>query len=84
MDTECTDSPESGLKAGLENRMVKMIALRGIVGPGYFIGMGNMLKVNGPVGLKKRDFHNQLIACLATSLLNFVTFCLVKRITPLI
>lgn len=30
---------ENGLKAGLKNRMVNMIALCGIVGPGCFIGM---------------------------------------------
>lgn len=42
---------ENGLKAGLKNRMVNMIALCGIIGPGCLIGMGNMLKVGGPVGL---------------------------------
>ena len=42
---------DSGLKAGLKNRMINLIALCGLIGPGVFIGMGNALKSGGPVGL---------------------------------
>ena len=45
------DVLESGLKAGLKNRMINLIALCGIIGPGVFIGMGNALASGGPVGL---------------------------------
>ncbi|GMF48758.1 unnamed protein product [[Candida] boidinii] len=42
---------ESGLKAGLKNRMINLIALCGIIGPGVFIGMGSALASGGPAGL---------------------------------
>lgn len=42
---------ENGLKAGLKNRMINLIALCGLIGPGVFIGMGSALKSGGPVGL---------------------------------
>lgn len=42
---------DSGLKAGLKNRMINLIALCGLIGPGVFIGMGNALKSGGPIGL---------------------------------
>lgn len=42
---------DTGLKAGLKNRMINLIALAGIIGPGAFIGMGNALKSGGPAGL---------------------------------
>lgn len=45
------DILSNGLQAGLKNRMVNMIAICGIVGPGAFIGMGNMLASGGPVGM---------------------------------
>lgn len=51
LDNIGDDIKHNGLKAGLKNRMVNMIALCGIVGPGCFIGMGNMLALGGPVGL---------------------------------
>lgn len=41
----------TGLKAGLKNRMVNLIALCGIIGPGVFMGFGSMLKVSGPAGM---------------------------------
>lgn len=42
---------QSGLKAGLKNRMINMIALCGLIGPGVMIGMGSALASGGPVGL---------------------------------
>ncbi|GMM30307.1 Agp3 protein [Martiniozyma asiatica (nom. inval.)] len=42
---------DSGLKAGLKNRMINLIALCGLIGPGVFIGMGSALASGGPVGL---------------------------------
>lgn len=41
----------SGLQAGLKNRMINMIALCGLIGPGVMIGMGSALASGGPVGL---------------------------------
>ncbi|AQZ18190.1 (ZYRO0D09086g) [Zygosaccharomyces parabailii] len=41
----------NGLKAGLKDRMINLIALCGIIGPGVFIGMGSALANGGPVGL---------------------------------
>lgn len=41
----------SGLKAGLKNRMINLIALCGLIGPGVFIGAGTALASGGPVGL---------------------------------
>lgn len=42
---------QSGLKAGLQNRMVNLIALCGIIGPGIFLGFANMLAASGPAGM---------------------------------
>lgn len=42
---------DTGLKAGLKNRMVNLIALCGIIGPGVFLGLGNMLAACGPAGM---------------------------------
>ncbi|QPG77402.1 hypothetical protein FOA43_004816 [Brettanomyces nanus] len=42
---------ENGLKAGIKNRMINLIALCGIIGPGCLIGMGGALAKGGPVGL---------------------------------
>jgi amino acid transporter len=41
----------NGLKAGLKNRMVNLIALCGIIGPGVFLGFGSMLVASGPAGM---------------------------------
>lgn len=41
----------SGLKAGVKNRMINLISLCGIIGPGCLIGMGGALAKGGPVGL---------------------------------
>ncbi|ODV82519.1 hypothetical protein CANARDRAFT_30774 [[Candida] arabinofermentans NRRL YB-2248] len=49
--TQDGDILESGLKAGLKDRMINLIALCGIIGPGCLIGMGNMLAEGGPVGM---------------------------------
>lgn len=45
------DILHSGLKAGLKNRMVNLIAICGIIGPGSFMGFGNMLYACGPAGM---------------------------------
>lgn len=42
---------DNGLQAGLKNRMINLIALCGLIGPGVFIGMGSALRSGGPVGL---------------------------------
>ncbi|GME91287.1 unnamed protein product [Ambrosiozyma monospora] len=41
----------SGLQAGLKNRMINLIALCGIIGPGCLIGIGSALAKGGPVGM---------------------------------
>ncbi|CAH6719919.1 general amino acid permease Agp3p [[Candida] jaroonii] len=42
---------DTGLKAGIKNRMINLIALCGIIGPGTMIGMGAALAAGGPAGL---------------------------------
>ncbi|VEU23447.1 DEKNAAC104600 [Brettanomyces naardenensis] len=42
---------KSGLKAGIRNRQINLIALCGIIGPGCLIGMGGSLAQSGPVAL---------------------------------
>jgi len=41
----------SGLKAGLKNRMINLIALCGILSPGVFLGLGTMLASGGPASM---------------------------------
>ncbi|VEU24228.1 DEKNAAC105439 [Brettanomyces naardenensis] len=41
----------SGLKAGLKNRMLNLISICGVVGPGIWLGMGRGLAAGGPAGL---------------------------------
>lgn len=45
------DILDNGLNAGLKNRMINLIALCGVIGPGVFIGISNALASGGPVGL---------------------------------
>ena len=41
---------DNGLKPGLKNRMINLMAICGILGPGVFVGMGSMLKTGGGAG----------------------------------
>ncbi|QPG75180.1 hypothetical protein FOA43_002529 [Brettanomyces nanus] len=41
----------NGLKAGLKNRHLNLIALCGLIGPGVLIGFASALTAGGPVGL---------------------------------
>ncbi|EFX06681.1 amino acid permease [Grosmannia clavigera kw1407] len=41
----------TGLQRGLANRHLMMLAIGGVIGPGYFVGMGNGLSSAGPAGL---------------------------------
>lgn len=43
--------PDSGVKRGLKNRHLSMMALAGIVGPGLLIGSGGALASGGPASL---------------------------------
>lgn len=43
--------PESGVKRGLKNRHLSMMALAGIIGPGLLIGSGGALSNGGPASL---------------------------------
>jgi amino acid permease len=52
-DTSESDSmdPDSGVKRGLKNRHLSMMALAGIIGPGLLVGAGGALNVGGPAAL---------------------------------
>ncbi|KHN98621.1 general amino acid permease AGP3 [Metarhizium album ARSEF 1941] len=43
--------PDSGVKRGLENRHLSMMALAGIIGPGLLVGAGGALNNGGPASL---------------------------------
>lgn len=43
--------PDSGVKRGLKNRHLSMMALAGIIGPGLLIGSGGALSNGGPASL---------------------------------
>ena len=43
--------PEHGVKRGLKNRHLSMMALAGIIGPGLLVGSGGALQNGGPASL---------------------------------
>ncbi|PRT55690.1 General amino acid permease AGP3 [Wickerhamiella sorbophila] len=43
--------PDSGVKRGLKNRHISMMALAGIIGPGLLVGAGRALANGGPASL---------------------------------
>lgn len=43
--------PDSGVKRGLKNRHLSMMALAGIIGPGLLVGSGGALESGGPASL---------------------------------
>lgn len=43
--------PDSGVKRGLKNRHLSMMALAGIIGPGLLVGAGGALNSGGPAAL---------------------------------
>jgi yeast amino acid transporter len=49
-DTTAID-PTSGVKRGLKNRHLSMMALAGIIGPGLLVGSGGALSNGGPASL---------------------------------
>lgn len=46
-----TMDPSSGVKRGLKNRHLSMMALAGIIGPGLLVGAGGALSHGGPASL---------------------------------
>lgn len=46
-----TIDPNSGVKRGLKNRHLSMMALAGIIGPGLLVGAGRALQNGGPASL---------------------------------
>ncbi|KAJ3527568.1 hypothetical protein NM208_g10636 [Fusarium decemcellulare] len=44
-------SQDAGLQRGLAGRHLMMLAIGGVIGPGYFVGMGTGLSTAGPAGL---------------------------------
>lgn len=49
--TEGAIDPDSGVKRGLKNRHLSMMALAGIIGPGLLVGAGGALNSGGPASL---------------------------------
>jgi amino acid transporter len=43
--------PDSGVKRGLKDRHLSMMALAGIIGPGLLVGAGGALNSGGPASL---------------------------------
>lgn len=50
LDNSAID-PDSGVKRGLKNRHLSMMALAGIIGPGLLVGAGGALSSGGPASL---------------------------------
>ena len=50
-DNNGTMDPDSGVKRGLKNRHLSMMALAGIIGPGLLVGAGGALSDGGPASL---------------------------------
>ena len=46
-----TMDPDSGVKRGLKNHHLSMMALAGIIGPGLLVGAGGALNSGGPASL---------------------------------
>lgn len=51
VDLDSKLDPDSGVKRGLKNRHLSMIALAGIIGPGLLVGAGGALNNGGPASL---------------------------------
>jgi amino acid transporter len=51
MDDSKAIDPDSGVKRGLKNRHLSMMALAGIIGPGLLVGSGGALSNGGPASL---------------------------------
>jgi gamma-aminobutyrate permease len=47
-DAAATETPEGGLKAGLKDRHLSMIAIGGVIGAGLFVGSGSGIAAAGP------------------------------------
>ena len=54
--------PDSGVKRGLKNRHLSMMALAGIIGPGLLVGSGGALSAGGPASLLIGFGHVGVIA----------------------
>lgn len=50
-DGDTAMDPDSGVKRGLKNRHLSMMALAGIIGPGLLVGSGGALHSGGPASL---------------------------------
>ncbi|KEY69835.1 hypothetical protein S7711_08975 [Stachybotrys chartarum IBT 7711] len=50
-DGDNSFDPDSGVKRGLKNRHLSMLALAGIIGPGLLVGSGGALNSGGPASL---------------------------------
>ncbi|KAF5599085.1 amino acid permease [Fusarium pseudocircinatum] len=50
-EVENTTVKDPGLQRGLAGRHLMMLAIGGVIGPGYFVGMGTGLSTAGPAGL---------------------------------
>ncbi|KAL6359820.1 hypothetical protein LRP88_07244 [Fusarium phalaenopsidis] len=50
-EVENANAEDAGLQRGLAGRHLMMLAIGGVIGPGYFVGMGTGLSTAGPAGL---------------------------------
>ncbi|WFD27887.1 General amino acid permease [Malassezia nana] len=64
--------PDSGVKRGLKNRHLSMLALAGIIGPGLLVGSGGALAKGGPASL-----------LLGFGVVGIIAFCIMQSLGEL-
>jgi amino acid transporter len=64
--------PDSGVKRGLKNRHLSMMALAGIIGPGLLIGAGGALANGGPASL-----------LIGFGVIGIIAFCIMQSLGEL-
>ena len=67
-----TMDPDSGVRRGLKNRHLSMLALAGIIGPGLLVGAGGALSKGGPASL-----------LLGFGIVGIIAFCVMQSLGEL-